>query len=471
MSVLPSLKPSTPADLQIKQKLALSFIAIGDNQKAIESLEAFVAEDPSQGRVYYYLGELYQQMGEPQKALMNFRFASKADPKDPAPLIKSALLQHEESPEESIETLLQGIEHLPENARLHELLAYTYFGLENHSDATTYFKRTLELKIKDGNAEKITPNFYFSQCVSLQHLERYDEAAESLVNAAQDNSSYLEAYLQYLFRSNDEDVRLHGISVFRKVSEKMSTDARPHLYLGMAYSYLKRYSEAVDAYEQTVMMIEKAPERYEDLNSAMIYFWYAAACERDTQTERAEELFHRCLEIDPEQAEAYNYLAYMWAEQGEQLERALEFVQKALDINPGSGAFIDTLGWVYFMQGQYDEALVEINRAADLIPDDPTIVEHLGDVLHKLGKTEEALPHWKQSFILEPENEKLAEKLSGHGIDLAPLREKAASQAEDGADEAKSTEIDNHTHDTELESHPAELPAESEEELSPLPES
>ena len=166
------------------------------------------------------------------------------------------------------------------------------------------------------------------------------------------------------------------------------------------------------------------------LLDASFYFWYAAACEREGQFEKAEQLFMKCLDIDPQHAEAYNYLAYMWAEKGVKLDQALDYIRRALKLNPKSGAFIDTLGWIYYMNGQYKEALEQINYAAEIIPDDPTIVDHLGDVLYKLGGEKQALPHWERSFVLDPENAKVAEKLFQHGADLDALRKQA-----DGAEE------------------------------------
>ena len=124
-------------------------------------------------------------------------------------------------------------------------------------------------------------------------------------------------------------------------------------------------------------------------------------------------------------AAACNYLAYMWAEKGVKLDQAFKYVSKALKLNPKSGAFLDTLGWIYYMNEQYKEALEQISHAAEIIPDDPTIIDHLGDVFDKLGDEKQALSHWERSFVLDPENAKVAEKLSQHGADVEALRKQA----------------------------------------------
>ncbi len=95
-----------------------------------------------------------------------------------------------------------------------------------------------------------------------------------------------------------------------------------------------------------------------------------------------------CIAIDPKHAEAYNYIGYMYAERGTNLTEALELVQHALALEPENGYFIDSLGWVYYQQGRYPEALRELQRAADRAKDDPVIFDHLGDAYLKNDKVE-----------------------------------------------------------------------------------
>ncbi|MCZ7592709.1 MAG: tetratricopeptide repeat protein [Kiritimatiellae bacterium] len=112
----------------------------------------------------------------------------------------------------------------------------------------------------------------------------------------------------------------------------------------------------------------------------------------------------------------------MNAERGRELDRGLVLITEALEARPDNAAYIDTRGWIYFMQGNYAEARDDIERANSLMPNDPTVTDHLGDIYEKLGVIEEAVDWWKKSFLLDPENEKVAEKLTRQNVDLAPLR-------------------------------------------------
>ena len=156
------------------------------------------------------------------------------------------------------------------------------------------------------------------------------------------------------------------------------------------------------------------------LNSPF-YFWYAAACERTSNFDRAAPLFLKCIALNPDNAEARNYLSYMWAERGEHLDEALAQIRKALENDPDNPAYRDTLGWIHFMRGDTEKALVETHKAVKQVDDDPTINDHMGDILAKLGRSSEAAGFWKKAFLCGNDTKELPAKLRSAGIDPASL--------------------------------------------------
>ena len=72
----------------------------------------------------------------------------------------------------------------------------------------------------------------------------------------------------------------------------------------------------------------------------------------------------------------------------------------------------DSLGWVYFKKGLYDDALRYLKKAAELNPEDPTINEHLGDAYSKKKDFKKALEHYKKALSLtHPEENKIKQKI------------------------------------------------------------
>src|ERR1039457_1974119 len=72
--------------------------------------------------------------------------------------------------------------------------------------------------------------------------------------------------------------------------------------------------------------------------------------------EGAEAEFRKVLELDADNAGAMNYLGYMLADRAVRLDEACQLIKKALDLDPQNGAYLDSLGWVYYRQGKLNEA-------------------------------------------------------------------------------------------------------------------
>jgi len=103
------------------------------------------------------------------------------------------------------------------------------------------------------------------------------------------------------------------------------------------------------------------------------------------------DLLRHVIEMNPENALALNFLGYTYAERGERLDEAEALIKKALALRPNDGAFIDSLGWVYYQKGEYDKAVTELERADRLQGEDAEIREHLADAYVKVGRTKDAI--------------------------------------------------------------------------------
>jgi tetratricopeptide (TPR) repeat protein len=75
------------------------------------------------------------------------------------------------------------------------------------------------------------------------------------------------------------------------------------------------------------------------------------------------------LQLDPENAEALNFIGYSYADRGINLEEAEKMIIRALKIKPDNGYIIDSLGWVHFKQNKMDSAIKYLKRALELLPD------------------------------------------------------------------------------------------------------
>ena len=97
----------------------------------------------------------------------------------------------------------------------------------------------------------------------------------------------------------------------------------------------------------------------------------------------------RILAADPENVGALNALGYTLAEHSDRLDEAAELVAHALRLAPNDASIIDSMGWVLYRQGEFEQALVYLKRAMELAQNDE-IVSHMVFTLQALGESQKA---------------------------------------------------------------------------------
>jgi Flp pilus assembly protein TadD len=149
-----------------------------------------------------------------------------------------------------------------------------------------------------------------------------------------------------------------------------------------------------DAEREAARAFERFPGNHE------ILFTRAASLERLGRFGEAEEAFLELLELDPDDANAANYLGYLWADRDVRLLEALELINRAVAVDPENPAYLDSLGWVHYRLGSMEEAEFWLRRAIEINDGDGTVLAHLGEVLVARGETEEGIRYLRLALDL-----------------------------------------------------------------------
>ena len=116
------------------------------------------------------------------------------------------------------------------------------------------------------------------------------------------------------------------------------------------------------------------------------------------------------LNIKPKDPYILNYLGYSWLERKFKLEEAINMLKMAYNQKKDDPYIADSLGWAYFIIGNYQMAEKFLNQAIQLRPADSVIVDHYGDTLWMLGRKIQAKYYWKN--VLNSENSTDIDKIS-----------------------------------------------------------
>jgi Flp pilus assembly protein TadD len=96
---------------------------------------------------------------------------------------------------------------------------------------------------------------------------------------------------------------------------------------------------------------------------------------------QAVEYYEKALDLDVNNTTALNGLGYVLVDTDMDLLRGLRCCKKAVDLKPNSPAYLDSLGWAYYKNGELLEARTWLRRALEAAPQQQEIKEHLKIVM------------------------------------------------------------------------------------------
>ena len=133
-----------------------------------------------------------------------------------------------------------------------------------------------------------------------------------------------------------------------------------HHYLGIAYMQNRDGQNAIKQFHQALALNADFPESH-----LMLGTLYTT----NRKFEVAEKHYLHAIALAPEMAAAYHGLAYLYGQHESNLEKAIELARKATELSPKSAPYYNTLSWLCYKTGKFDEAETAILKAIELEPD------------------------------------------------------------------------------------------------------
>jgi tetratricopeptide (TPR) repeat protein len=395
-SLRKALEFSPGSNPELTRALAQNLMLAEQYDAALKVYEELVAEDPKDAQSQLRISQIYRQKRDLAKAREASRKAREMDPDSLEVRFNDVnLLETEGKTTEAIALLkemLGSTEKKSYNAgekanrvALLERLGLMYRSNEQPQEALAVFREIAELDPSLGSR------------AAAQVIETYrgsKEYARAEREADQAVKKYPDDRMLRMVRASVlSDAGKHAQAV-EDLKKLLDGKADREVQLSMAQAYEKarefgRMGQALDAAEK---LSESKDER------ETVVFMRGAMYEKLKKYDAAEAEFRKVLELNPDNASALNYLGYMFADRNVRLPEAQQLIQKALNSDPNNGAYLDSLGWVYYRMGKLGEAEQELRRAIERYPRDPTVHDHLGDVYFRQGRLKDAITQWERSL-------------------------------------------------------------------------
>ena len=456
---------------------ARAHIELDEVQEAIESLERSLAYDETNLENLKLLGNLYEQTGQREKARELYSRSLDSTTDTDIRFRLALLLTDQNQFVEAISILQELVEDFPKNARINISLARALRGNKKYAKAAEVIKRALqddpnhyrlnyelaELMSLLGERQEAIERFLHLRDMSesnqrinaieinlallYQRTRQFDKAVELFRAVIRKNPDDEIAKLRFVYALKDAGRFKEALSLSEQLLKgtiAQTYEEQPNkTYLVVAHAQMLSANDQLEKaaallnnqiaqssspeelylagsqiyvdhenHKEAERMIREGMFRFPD--SRRMQFQLGAVYEGQGKLEETEAVFQSILKEHPQHAGVLNYLGYMLADRGLRLLEALDYINKAVEIEPHNGAYLDSLGWVYFKLNQLELAETNLLLALKLSDNDPTIHDHLGDLYSKLKQYDRARTYYRHSLSLaeNEEQEKVQKKLT-----------------------------------------------------------
>jgi tetratricopeptide (TPR) repeat protein len=388
-----------PSELSHQRGLGQTLLAEEKFSEALTVYQKLSDVMPDDSDVYLRIAQIYRELHQLDKAEENLVKARQYAPGSLEVMYNEAMLyQAQGRYEDAIRVLSDAVT-----------------GIKGQSPALPSRRRSLSILYQQlGQLYRDTQNYQASIYTfeELGHLgEEEDRRARMMImdtyRAAKDLPKALQTGKEALAKyPADPSIRTShalllgengqtddAVKMLRAQLHGDAGDRETYLNIAQVYERGRRYKEAEEAARAAEVLPGQARE------NEMVWFLLGAIYERQKLFDKAEEQFKKVLAVNPKNAPVLNYYGYMLGDLGIRLDEAEALVQQALKEDPYNGAYLDSLGWIYFKENKLGASETTLRKAVARERHDATIHSHLGDLYAKMGRSELAAAEWEKSLL------------------------------------------------------------------------
>ncbi|MBF0159382.1 MAG: tetratricopeptide repeat protein [Magnetococcales bacterium] len=375
-----------------------AYVNQGDMDSALRQFQDAHRRAPRQAEPVLAAGAILQIKGRYREAEQLYRLYLARDPGNEMVQQRVRQLKQQQDHNTVMADFQASLRNAPDSVQANLATAVLLLGQDSYADALK------ELRL----AEAVQPDnagvrFYLG--MALEGVQQSHEAMQQYTRVPAGEPFFIKAQIRMALIEAGEQQLAAAITRLRALDR--GDTKRIDLALALATLLLQdSHWEEVVAISSRIL--QQDPEQWRFL------YMRATAYDKLNRWVDAERDLRLYIDKNPDDAQALNYLGYVWAERNENLQESYDLLQRAIKLSPGDGFITDSLGWVLFRLQRFDEALRLMREAVRLQPKDSTITEHLGDVLLAAGQPQEALDVWQKALELDQNNAALREKILRH---------------------------------------------------------
>ena len=283
-----------------------------------------------------------------------------------------------------------------------DLVAEFFFLISNlYSSQDEFVKSNFYLNL----SQYLNPKFYFNLSLLAENyiLVENFELAKKFLNLIDRNDIM---YSWYRIKKIGQIISIeqNDSESLKFIEKNLDKIKDPHYKIlfdvANIYKNFGKYQRSINYYNLVLNKLDKKSDSYADA-----LYRRGSSFERLKEYKKADTDLLNSLSIFPNDPYVLNYLAYSWLERNINIDRSIEMLKEAYQNTTNNPYITDSLGWAYYLTGDFVKAEKYINQALQLKPDDPVIMDHYADILWKLNRKIQAKYFWKNVLKIENDGE------------------------------------------------------------------
>ena len=324
----------------------------GEIEKAIVAQQQAIAENPDFANAHYHLGVLYSRERDWQAAIGTYQKTVALAPTLPNVYYQLARCYQQTGDTPEAEKAMQRFRALKsEDAEIQRHIEAVFVA--DADEKAEILIKLANIYVKHERYEEATREF-----------ERVHKYSTSDAHAAEVSAGLAKIAL-------DQGDATQGIAYYERAIQLGLETAEIYHDLGIAYMQNRDGENALKRFHRALEIDPNLPE-----SLIMLGTLYAA----DNKFEASETHYQQAIALAPEAAMAYHGLAYLYGKHGRNLEKAIELARHATELSPDSAAYHNTLSWLCYKVGKYEEAVIAILKAIELAPENRLYREGLEEI-------------------------------------------------------------------------------------------
>ncbi len=400
-----------------------TYIALKDDEHAYKAIEDLCAEYPYDLRYRVLMGDLYDQQGHHEQALMTYRDVLSAEPDNSYAQI-SLLAYYKAAAADSLYLdLLHRVvlnPHTQSGARLEAMRGYVVDNIRQEADTLPViqlFSQALAMPQESSNIAQLQVSYLTERGLSPQRI------AQALRTVLRIEPDQTQARLHLLLLNIQQEQSMDTIAHICAEGQLYDpTEVCFYYYHGIALYRLGRNAEAISQLQQGA---ERITPDTDQQTASELYALLGDVLHATGQKSEAYQAYERSLEVKANNTECLNNYAYflsvdaeslpLTTQRAELLKKAERMSRLTVEAEGANPTFLDTYAWILHLNHQPKQALIYINEALDLTPqptaEDATLYDHAGDILYTNNQLKPALQQWRKALQLT-NDAKLKRKLN-----------------------------------------------------------